>query len=604
MALEIRDGWLVDVTQEGNVVNTLCTAVDLVQKKANLLTGDSTVVLTLWQGECERTFEVPRETLVHKALYPFLLKKGVSMGGSEDTQKMVSSYLFGLDEELAFEYYHESLGFKDIDGQLVFLHNTPIGQLYGAKANSVYVNPTEVDSKGTLDDWEKVVTKEVCKHVPLEIALAVGFSAPVAYLLRRDNVYAEVPIVAYIGESSTGKTTAAKLAASIFGSITEGAGMVKDINATKNAFFKILEKQIGFPQILDESTGNRDWNLADAIYDLSKGTAKATCNSNSELKDRSSFSGTVIITGEKSIFGTGNTQLGMLARVCELTLPWTKNADHSRRLCEKLNENHGTAVVPFISYLLREYASDSAFLASKFKTELKEFRRLLPNIEGVEERLLNIFATIVVSAQVANEALGLTLNLEAIREKLVEQHNSNLPVKSQAMLLYEVVVSQINVFHTHFPDIQQLTLFGVPNCKLMGMQEKDGGKVIVWVDCHIFEKFVKEKFPNYSTLFKHLYKDGLMKRDSHRHYKFSKTLNVGKVSCYGIILNSYLQRNYEVVGNRPEKPKSEKSLLEDDDVLEVKQDVKVTSPQLAYLLADEEDEIELAAEGGVGNGDL
>ena len=338
MALEIRDGWLVDVTPEGNIVNTLCTAVDLVQKKANLLTGDSTVVLTVWQGECERTYEVSRETLVYKALYPFLLKKGVSMGCSEDTQKMVSSYLFGLDEALAFEYHHESLGFKEIDGQLVFLHNNPIGQLKGAKANSVYVNPAEVDCKGTLDDWQKVVAKEVYKHIPLEIALAVGFSAPVAYLLRRDNVYAEVPIVAYIGESSTGKTTAAKLAASIFGSITEGAGMVKDINSTKTAFFKILEKQIGFPQILDESTGNRDWNLADAIYDLSKGTAKATCNSNSELKDRSSFSGTIIITGEKSIFGTGNTQLGMLARVCELTLPWTKNAVHSRRLCEKLNE--------------------------------------------------------------------------------------------------------------------------------------------------------------------------------------------------------------------------------------------------------------------------
>lgn len=594
MEIKIQDGYLVDVNAEGVRGNTFCTAVDLVEKHCNLLTSDVTVALKIWQGESEQTFRVSRETLTPKSLYSFLLKKGASIADDDLAPKAVSSYLFSLDADLPFNYYHESLGFVEIEGQLVFLHNHPIGKLGGAKAGSSYVNPAEISSQGSLADWKQVMTKEVCKHTPLEIALAVGFSAPVAHLLRQENVFSEVPIIAYIGESSTGKTTAAKLGASIYGSITEGAGIVKDINATKTAFFKILEQQRGFPQILDESTGTRDWNLADTIYELSKGTAKATCTSQSELKARTKFSGSIIITGEKSIFGTGNTQLGMLARVCELTLPWTKNADHSRRLCAKLSASHGTAVVPFIEYLLQEYAQDSSFLAKLHNDEIEQFRTLLPNIDGVEERLLNIYATILVSAKLANDALGLALDLEAMRKLLAEHHNKKKPVKSQARLLYELVVSKINLYHTHFPSKEQLTTFGAPNCKIMGMQEKEGNKVIVWITCETFCSFVKQQFPNYTSLLGHMFKEGLIKRDAHRHYKTQKTLNLGKVPCYCLILDGCLHQSMEFVGDKPQPPKTGKSLLEENDE-ETTKVKNSTSPQMAYLLADADDEPDAVA---------
>ena len=111
MSLELRNGYLVEVNAEGVETNTFCTAVDLVEKHCNLLTSDVTVALKIWQGENEQTFRVSRETLTPKSLYSFLLKKGASIADDDLAPKAVSSYLFSLDADLPFNYYHESLGF-------------------------------------------------------------------------------------------------------------------------------------------------------------------------------------------------------------------------------------------------------------------------------------------------------------------------------------------------------------------------------------------------------------------------------------------------------------------------------------------------------------
>ena len=45
MSLELRNGYLVEVNAEGVETNTFCTAIDLLDKRCNLLTSDVTVAL-------------------------------------------------------------------------------------------------------------------------------------------------------------------------------------------------------------------------------------------------------------------------------------------------------------------------------------------------------------------------------------------------------------------------------------------------------------------------------------------------------------------------------------------------------------------------------
>ena len=501
----------------------------------------------------------------------------------KDTLEAISDYLFDCDKEVPTTYTHDRLGFIEMEEGIAFLHKHPIGRKLGSRASSEYTNQKEVASKGTLEGWVQVVEEEIQGHTPMELALATGFSAVIAHLLRRENVFAEIPVVGFIGESSTGKTTAAKVSASPFGPITEGVGLVKDVNATKNAFFKILERQAGLPQILDETTGRRDWNISDTIYELVKGKSKAVCNTSSELKEQTSFSGTVIITGEKSIFDNGKVQTGMLARVSELqNVTWTKNADHSRRICEKFNANHGTAVVPFVTYVLGLYENQPEELKVMFKEELKTLHNLMPNLSGVEERILNIFATILISAEIANASLGISLDIEEIRKLLVSNHQKNAPVENQAESLYHYLLERVEQDASSYPDKKKTDkgLLRITNMK--GEVTIEDYKRVVYVAQSTFVKMAEEKFPNYSTLIPILADKGFMKRDQHRHYKFKRTLNLAKVPCYGLIIRDLeaeeaLKKKEEELKRKKLKRKITKQSIE-------------KSPQMINLLADDDDD--------------
>jgi len=584
--IDISRNHLVYVNEDGEIEDNICEAIEIVGKTANFVSGDTKLAVKIAVGETPQVFLVERETLAPNNLYGFLLKKGVHITADKNTLSEVSDYLFDCDKEVPVTYNHDRLGFIDLEEGIAFLHHKPVGKMLGSRAFSEYIRPKEVASNGTLEGWLTVVEEEIQGHTPMELALATGFSSVIAHLLRRENVYAEIPVVGFIGDSSTGKTTAAKVCASPYGPITEGVGLVKDVNATKNAFFKILERQAGLPQILDETTGRRDWNLSDTIYELVKGKSKAVCNTSSELKEQTSFSGTVIITGEKSIFDGGKVQMGMLARVSEFqNVPWTKDADHSRRICEKFNANHGTAVVPFVTYVLDLYEKQPTALKAMFKDEVDNLHDLLPNLSGVEERILNIFSTILISAVIANEALGLSLNVAEIRKLLVNNHLGKRPVQSQARQLYELVVAKINLYHQHFPGKSELSMKKAPTAKIMGTKVLEDGEMVVWVTCNVFEWFVKNEFPNYTPLLKELHKEGLIKRDAHRHYKFKRTINYGKVPCYGIVMEDWLGRDALLKAESQKKRiiKRAKNLLEDDEDEKVAKEVEANATNVQNL---------------------
>ena len=582
--IDVFGNQLVEVDENGEKLGDICEAIEIVGKTANFVSGDTKIAMRISIGETPQVFVVERAILSPNNIYNFLVRKGVHIAANKETLEAVSEYLFECDKEVPTTYIHDRLGFIDMEEGIAFLHKNPIGRMLGSKASSEYTNSKEVACNGTLEGWLEVVEEEIQGHTPMELALATGFSAVIAHLLRRENVYAEIPVVGFIGDSSTGKTTAAKVSASPFGPITEGVGLVKDVNATKNAFFKILERQTGLPQILDETTGRRDWNLSDTIYELVKGKSKAVCNTSSELKDQTSFSGTVIITGEKSIFDNGKVQTGMLARVSEFqNVPWTKDADHSRRICEKFNANHGTAVVPFVTYVLELYENQPEELKTMFKEELKTLHTLMPNLSGVEERILNIFATILISAEIANASLGISLDVDEIRKLLVGNHQKNAPVETQAENLYQYLLERVVQDASSYPDKKKSErgLLRVTNMK--GEVTTEDYHNVVYIAQHNFVKMAEEKFPNYNTLIPILADKGLMKKDKHRHYKFKRTLNLSKVYCYGLLIRDL---EAEEAMRKKEEELQRKKLKRKKTSQRIAQ-----SPQMVNLLADDDDEI-------------
>lgn len=166
--------------------------------------------------------------------------------------------------------------------------------------------------------WGKaIVEKDVLGHPNMELALAIGVSAPTASLLQEVGLFTEVPLWGIIGESSTGKTTALRLMASVFGSPKEGTGLIKDFHATDTAIFAMLQ-DCGMIHLFDEATLRERDNFSSMLYSLSKGVDKLRCNSDGTLKERQSFSGSVVITGEQSLLEQSSVNLGLYARMVEV----------------------------------------------------------------------------------------------------------------------------------------------------------------------------------------------------------------------------------------------------------------------------------------------
>lgn len=569
MYIEPVDNYLVCVDDSGEIQGNLCERIELVKKSADLLTGDNTLEIAIWVGGTPEVYQVDREKLVPKNLYSMLLQKGVNISGDPDTLTALSEYLFDKDSELPITYSHDQLGFVDTNDGLVFLHKKPIGNLQGPKAESEFLNDEEIQSKGSLASWIQVINDEVLGKPPLELALAIAASAPLVFLLRREGIFAEVPIVALVGASSTGKTSTLRLMASLFGSPLEGSGLLKDLNATKTAFFKDLSKRKGFPLLIDEAMLRRDWSISDAIYEIAKGIEKATCTSTRKLNERSTFSGTVVLTSEKDILADGELTEGKLARFLELNFPWFDNADHAMRVNRKVNANFGTAAKPYMEYVVSNYLQDNEFFNSLFEEELNKLDELGFIKDNIERRLMNIYATIIVAAHTVNEALGLNLDVARIRDLLVNNHMQKAPVESQALALYEHLMQKIHLNASYFPikgtNKPPVSLFG----RMMGQIEDKGDQRVVFIMDETFNKFALEKFANYTTLVPILADKGMMLKDKHRHYKFKRTFEIGKVPCYGLIVND---TNKKAANTKLKKKDIEKS------------------PNMVNLLSNEDDD--------------
>ena len=590
LQVELEDDRLVLYDEENNCMGDLCDKIEILEKKINLLTGDTVSKIVVWNGESSRSYEIKREEIVPSKIMGFLLKKNANITTSKDIKDALCNYLIRSDYNANEEYFHDNIGFEEIDGKLVFLADKVIGNLGDARDKSLYSHPEETACRGSFESWLGVVNDEVIGKTELELALAIGASAPLAYLLRKEGAFAEVPVVALVGTSSTGKTSTLRIIASMFGSPHEGVGLVKDMNATKVAFFKDLGRRPGLPLIIDEAMIKRDWNLSDAIYEVSKGIEKATCTSNRNLNARSTFSGTVVFTSEKSILDDGKITGGKVARLVELTLNWFNDAEHARRLMQKINQNHGFAVYPLMGYILAKYEENNSYFSEMFNEELAVLRDCNIITNSIEERLLNTYATILLAAKVVNEALGLALDVEAIRNLLISNHKKNSPVDSQADAFYYYLVEKVILNANCFPAKKDKLGKKNPHplYKMMGERVIDGDKQIIYIAQDNFKKFAEEKFANYATLVPVLADKGLMRKDTkHRHYKFNRTLNIGKVPCYGLIVDDW--------DAKPKTPKIDpkKQQKQEDWLAEMAR--KISAPDEDNLVDELAKEVEIVA---------
>jgi len=505
------------------------------QVEKSLLTGEETITLVIEFATHDLKIVKPRDIL-GKNIIAMLLNFGFSCVDSSQNREILQCILLDSEAKITKTFVHNTLCFAvNADGEEIFLHHHQISTKK-QKNRSTYTGENSVVPFGSLLDWKNGLKKHVYAKGYMELALAIGAVAPIAHLLMQKNVITEMPMIAFIGLSSSGKTTALKLSSSIWFS----PKMIGDFNCTQNAFVCQLSQSRGIPIYIDEASAVPDWDFTSLLYNLPKGKSKLRCKNDGTLQPRKYFSGCIVFTGESSLFNQASKNSGLQARLLELTLPWTEDAEHALNVSTFFGSHYGTAAEPLIRWILSHKDEIVHYFQDCHKTFGGFFSTSSNN--SVFRRLLNIPAMILTAAYVLNSSLNLSLDEAVLTSQLYtimsEKHEN---MENEPEKIYEEIKTYILSNQSKFPNKENL----IKQHSIWGYQDLYRFNSIVWIRKDIFENLIKEITTlDLTQVKKILSKEKILFQSESRHYTKKIRINQCSVDCYGVFL-TYPPKNLD-----------------------------------------------------------
>lgn len=453
--------------------------------------------------------------------------KGLRKLADKTNDEIVQAILIESQDFAQCFFRHEVLGFtKRSDGKEVFLHHRPCGDTDPLKSQSTYIFEDMLKPHGCLTGWKNAVKNHVCGRGNMELALAIGAIAPIAHILRERKVISEVPLVALIGASTSGKTTSLMVASSIWGS----RDMIMDFNCTQNAMMTQLSQTRGLPMLVDESSAVPDWDLTSFIYNLPTGKAKLRSKGDGTLQKRQTFSGAIVFTGETSFFDQTRKTKGLHARLLELTLPWTESAEHAEAIAREFGCHYAVAAQPLMDWILK----NKHLLKSMYQEYYEGFIELSKDFltDPALKRLLKICALIATAADVLNQALGLNLDVDKIAITLIEvMQEKSEALRNNPLIWYQKLLNRVMNNKSKFPKRDEIS----KSSTLWGISDYHKSNNIVWIREDKFEEFISQITTVELKLVKQLLADGrYILRDDSRHYTFKKNVHGVEQMYYGV----------------------------------------------------------------------
>jgi len=297
---------------------------------------------------------------------------------------------------------------------------------------------------GTLQGWIDAIKVAGSKAAawPVRCMLYAGFAS---VALERIG---HKPFIIHIhGDTSTGKTTALMVPASIYGQPTFGKAMIRWKN-TQNYIIRQAENLKNLPLILDELS-SEEREHESTIYMLESGLSKGKA-----LKDdphgvakQRTFAMGVFSSGEVPILNT-HSKGGALVRTWEFLDPpfgVSNNSAHVERVATGLQANYGHAIDEFLKCF-----DVSAYQDMSFVEGMAEFiaaERKAP-LQGMETRVLTAMNPICIAGLAANKMFG--LDWDPVQDVGFMAQRAIEPLKAGGMTI-EKIIEEIQAWVGLYP---------------------------------------------------------------------------------------------------------------------------------------------------------
>ena len=520
-----------------------------------------------WYGNFV-TFMLKSSEAFFGKLFEILLDKGVDvdlMMGKEEKIAYCNAMKESAKRLGQSCFLYDGLGYQlDAKGERKYFPDF-------AGENYDYAGDVDIKTSGRAKNWASMYNEWVSGHAKLELVVAIALTAPVIYRINQFQPIGNF-LVSFIGESSTGKTTALQLALSIYGKPTRGNGGLMDtLHGTVNAITNSIRKKNGFLNGFDEATGtllksgkaSEIWN--NMIYDFSTGEDKKRMRSDLSMNERSCCYSTTIFTSELSIIESLNNSIeGQAVRLLEIEGGFTDTPEQSNEIKKLSLANYGWIAGYFVRRLekiddddLRElYEACKKRLAGKTSVDSR-----------YRTRILETLAVVLVAAKIVNniaykgKLMPIEIDEEMLIESLVEVSQSAVPKELTAEMILDTITNNLlkaKASKAGYSD-KCGTLTSLPD-----------GTLEAFIVTDYFKKWLNEAgggSKSERSLISKLADAGVLvlpKDKSHKTFQ----RKIGDLTVRGYLLKFKSQENVEKELKKSvkhRKKKEKKTLLKDDD---------------------------------------
>ncbi|MEB7759002.1 cassette chromosome replicative helicase [Staphylococcus equorum] len=314
----------------------------------------------------------------------------------------------------------------------------------------------DLQPKGTFEGWWQMYLDEVKGNLLLELAVIFGASSLVtAFLKSKYKVEFTGTIFSFTGNSSTGKSTAAALAVSIAGNPTKGNNtLFRSWNGTRNALEGYLSQNFGLPIVLDELSAATFKSTTGLLYSIAEGQGRQRANIHGGVKSLKNWGTSVISTAEHSIFNNSARNDGLNVRTIEISEAFTTSADNADAIKKVTSANYGHVMPLIAQYLLNREQE----VIQWFHTEHQWFKTKLENeTSHTGIRMFKRYATITTSARILERVIATPIDLDAIRNYLLNYHSDSVSERSLADKALETITQFVAQNRGKFSDDNRLS---------------------------------------------------------------------------------------------------------------------------------------------------
>ncbi|PIY01085.1 MAG: hypothetical protein CO125_07230 [Hydrogenophilales bacterium CG_4_9_14_3_um_filter_59_35] len=229
---------------------------------------------------------------------------------------------------------------------------------------SASATPGTFKRKGKLTDWQTNVAALCAGNSRLEFAVSAAFAAPLLYITGMESGGVHVR-----GDSSTGKTTALRAAASVWG----GMEYLQRWRATDNGLEALAAQHSDCLLVLDELSQVDPKAAGEVAYMLANGSGKARANRTGGLRDPASWRILFLSSGEAGLAehmaeAKKKPKAGQEIRLLDIPADagagygmfenlhqFAGGAVFSKAMTEAACKHYGTAAQPFIERLIEHH---------------------------------------------------------------------------------------------------------------------------------------------------------------------------------------------------------------------------------------------------------